>query len=241
MAVIQENKNEWVIGQSLINCGDYHPHFNQKGPLSRGRVALTFLFQTECGFRVFLIIIALPHEGLIHRNELPGELSIILIGSQPTLTRKKVPKTQFLIYCKRPVYIVIKPQPGPQLKIVKCSCVQKYQNWKNFSFNQNIYYLSSMLYHLTPYSGALRYFMSAICWRGCKMMMQWCSLKIIMTYVVSSLLSTISTLSKNQPALAWLLSWRILSFFRTPRSTAVMSKMSSWVTMHKTKTKGHRS
>lgn len=53
---------------------------------------------------------------------------------------------------------------------------------------------------------------------------------IIMTYVVSSLLSTISTLSKNQPALAWLLSCRILSFFRIPRSTAVMLKMSSWVT-----------
>lgn len=50
-----------------------------------------------------------------------------------------------------------------------------------------------------------------------------------MTYVVSSLLSTISTLSKNQPALAWLLSWRILSFFRVPRSTAEMSKTSSYV------------
>lgn len=50
-----------------------------------------------------------------------------------------------------------------------------------------------------------------------------------MTYVVSSLLSTISSLSKNQPGLAWLLSCRILSFFRTPRSTAVMLKMSSWV------------
>ncbi len=53
------------------------------------------------------------------------------------------------------------------------------------------------------------------------------ALSIIITYVVSSFSSTISTRSKNQPALAWLLSWRILSFFSIPRSTAVMLKMSS--------------
>ena len=46
--------------------------------------------------------------------------------------------------------------------------------------------------------------------------------------MVSSLLSMISTLSKNQPALAWLLSCRILSFFRGPRSTAEILKTSSW-------------
>lgn len=74
-----------------------------------------------------------------------------------------------------------------------------------------------------------------------KVLMDLCSLSnIIMTYMVSSLLSTISTLSKNQPALAWLLSCRILSFFRIPRSTAVMLKMSSWVTREQTGDKGSR-
>lgn len=70
-------------------------------------------------------------------------------------------------------------------------------------------------------------------------------LRSLSTYVVSSLLSTISTRSKNQPALAWLLSCRILSFFRTPRSTAVMSKKSSWVTREQARRQGvkkcHRS
>lgn len=75
-----------------------------------------------------------------------------------------------------------------------------------------------------------------------KVLMDLCCLSnIIMTYVVSSLLSTISTLSRNQPALAWLLSCRILSFFRTPRSTAVMLKTSSWVTREQRVKKCHRS
>lgn len=64
------------------------------------------------------------------------------------------------------------------------------------------------------------------------------SLNVFVTYVVSSFSSTISTLSKNQPALAWLLSCRILSFFRMPRSTAEMLKMSSWVTHVQSSGKG---
>lgn len=55
-------------------------------------IALTFLFQAESGFRVFLIIISFPHKSLVHRNQLPGKLPIILINSQPAFTGEKVPK-----------------------------------------------------------------------------------------------------------------------------------------------------
>lgn len=63
--------------------------------LSQGshKVALTFLLQTKCGLRVFLIVVPFPHKGLVHRNQLPGKLSIILINSQPAFAREKVPKT----------------------------------------------------------------------------------------------------------------------------------------------------
>lgn len=59
----------------------------------RSNVALTFLFQTKSSFRViFVIIISLLHERLIHRNKLSGKLSVILIDSQPPFARKEVPK-----------------------------------------------------------------------------------------------------------------------------------------------------
>lgn len=72
-------------------------------PQGSQRVPLTLLFQTESGFRVLVVIviiiilIPLLHKGLIHRNELPGELSVILVDGQPAFTREKVPEAQFYL------------------------------------------------------------------------------------------------------------------------------------------------
>lgn len=59
--------------------------------------ALTLLFQTEHRFRVIFIFIALLHEGFIHRDQLPGKLSIVLINGKPALTWKEVPIRTYAI------------------------------------------------------------------------------------------------------------------------------------------------
>ena len=51
---------------------------------------VTFLLQAEGGGCPLLILI-LPHEGLVHRHQLPRYLPIVLIHSEPAVTGEVVP------------------------------------------------------------------------------------------------------------------------------------------------------
>lgn len=56
-------------------------------------ISVTFLLQPQSRACPLLILI-LPHKGLIHRNQLPCYLSIIFIHSQPAIAGKIVPRNQ---------------------------------------------------------------------------------------------------------------------------------------------------
>ena len=51
----------------------------------------TFLLKTQRGAGLLVVILALPHEGLVHGDKLPGHLPVVLIDRQPALTREVVP------------------------------------------------------------------------------------------------------------------------------------------------------
>lgn len=51
---------------------------------------VTFLLQPQSG-SCPLIVLVLPHEGLVHRDQLPGYLPVIFIHGQPASTREIVP------------------------------------------------------------------------------------------------------------------------------------------------------
>lgn len=59
--------------------------------------ALTFLLKPQGGCTCPLLIIVPLHEGLIHGHQLPGDLSIILIHRQPTVTWEVVPVSKQIL------------------------------------------------------------------------------------------------------------------------------------------------
>lgn len=71
----------------------YHP-IHEPLPLLKHKLVfkgcVTFLLQPQSGSRP-LVVLVLPHEGLVHGDELPGYLPVIFIHSQPAIAREIVP------------------------------------------------------------------------------------------------------------------------------------------------------